>query len=103
MVPQPDSTVGIVGVTDRLYTDERSINTLRFFRGYPEETGAVDFEGIGAGEIKAGSYVLINRYRLSFMVAYYDYELPGFVMSVSENWEKRLDMRDGELYYAGGE
>ena len=89
----------IAGPADLVYTDNRTMVGMEFFWGYPDEANIRDFQGMGADEIPGGSYVLINRSRLSFLSEFYGYQLPEFYETVPDGWIKEFENRDGELYF----
>jgi hypothetical protein len=71
---------------------------LRFYWGYPESTCVKDFAGLSVTDIPSGSYVLINRERLDFLVSWYGYSVPAFYRAIPSDWRAVLADAKGTLY-----
>lgn len=90
-------TSKIVKPTEVLFADERSINVLKFFWGYPENIQAQDFSEKKVSDIPSKSYVLIEKNWLLFLYKYYQYKPPEFVLNLPENWYVLIQSKDGIL------
>lgn len=97
----------ILEPTARVYTDAHSIFGLDFYWAYPDEFGAVNFEGMATADaIPAGAYVLVNRAYLDHLQAYSGwwptnsepYSRPPFVDAPPPTWETVWSGGNGTLY-----
>lgn len=80
------------------YTDRRTLRILEFFWGFPEQTGGRDFQGLAAGAVRPGAYVLVNPEKLRFLRGNYEYAVPEFCEQVPEGWEPALTAGKAILY-----
>jgi 4-amino-4-deoxy-L-arabinose transferase-like glycosyltransferase len=96
---QPMYQVGalarLVRPDDTVYTDPLSRKALEFHWQYPAKTAIVDFEGMNRGEIRPGSFVLVDKNRLNWLdvnvsmwlTEDYGYHEPEFSQSPPEAWK----------------
>jgi hypothetical protein len=74
-----------------VYTDNRTAAALVFFRSgkiLPDDSKNVPFENVAITSMKPGSYVLIDKGRVDFLTASYDYHAPAFVAMPPPSWTK---------------
>jgi 4-amino-4-deoxy-L-arabinose transferase-like glycosyltransferase len=89
-----------------VYTDPLTGKALEFFWRYPPSTGLVNFEGMRVQDIRPGSYVYVDKFRLDWLKVNvsmwltkdYGYHAPEFAGRVPEAWEPVWKNENGALY-----
>ena len=82
-----------------VYTDVRSAAVLKLFWKYSSQLRMHEFSGMGADDIPAGAYVLINRGRVDWINSKYGYSLPQFYKNIPDHWMLKLDKARAQLYW----
>lgn len=99
----------LLNPADPLYTDSMGIKELEFFWRYPNRTALTDFEGVKAGDIPQGSYVLlipkhtdwIARNAGMWLSRNPVYKKPEFLDKVPPDWKTVWRDDDSGLYRVG--
>ena len=89
-----------------VYADPLTGKALEFFWKYPPSTGLVNFEGLRVEDIKPGSFVFVDKYRLDWLKVNvsmwltkdYGYHAPEFAGRVPESWEILWKNENAVLY-----
>ncbi len=100
--PGERAAAQLLSPSDRVYTDSRTREILSFFWGFPPKTEICDFAGMKRADIPAGSYVLVNRRRVSRIHESYGYVLPEFYESIPPEWIAKWRGHQAELYITPG-
>ena len=96
----------LIKPSDRLYTDPLSSKALEFYWGYPRKMNMINFEGMQPEDIKPGSFVLVNKYRLDWLnvnvsmwlTKEYGYHKPAFSGAAPDSWTRLWSNNGGTLY-----
>lgn len=91
--------VKILGPSDGVYTDPRTSAVMEFFWKYPGSHNLRDYTHIGADDIPAGSYILVNPDRLLFMQEWYGAKPHAFLDTVPRDWLLRASIGEAKLYF----
>jgi 4-amino-4-deoxy-L-arabinose transferase-like glycosyltransferase len=89
-----------------IYTDPLTAKALEFFWRYPARTDLVNFEGMRAEDVRPGSFIFVDRYRLDWLKVNvsmwltkdYGYHAPEFAGRIPNSWTIVWQNENGVLY-----
>lgn len=83
---------------DVVYTDPKSREALRFFRGYRQGAGIGSFTGMSAADLPGNAKILINPHQLRRLADLAGYDAPDYVKAVPREWRVAWRQAGAVLY-----